>query len=316
MKNRLIVSLLMAAVCLPAWAKMHSQKNLHFETFAVPGTPVGTAFLGVENINDLFQITGFVQIQYQEQYFGFTRGMNGKITDLNEPNTSAPPYTFAAGTNIWGVTAGYFWNTAENHFSGFYYRNGKYTTWEVPGLPAGSHTFIYAINDLGDIAGFYQLPGSPTFYPFVTRYGKMDTNFNIPGATLVYPVALNDLGQATGLWVDSNGTFHGYVRQVDGHIQTVDAPGAGPMGTELFGLNLCGWMSGHYWDSQNHEHGFVISPRGKFHSFDVPGAAKNLSGGGTGGGNINDEGAVAGHYDPANGGPDRGYVVQIPSNWR
>ena len=44
MRNRVIVGLLTVAVCLPAWARMHSQRNqLRFETFAVPGTPVGNA---------------------------------------------------------------------------------------------------------------------------------------------------------------------------------------------------------------------------------------------------------------------------------
>lgn len=318
MKNRILVGAMTVAVCLPAWAQMHSQKNnLSFETFAVPGTPVGTDVLGVEDINDLFETVGYVQIQSGYQYFGWQRGINGKITDINEPlNTGPTPYTYVAAVNNWGTIAGYFFDTAANQYSGFFLRNGSYETYNIPGAPAYTDTTIYSLNDLGDFCGFYEVPPNYAVVPYASIRGKIDTNFEIAGSTGTYPEWINDLGQITGTWYDSQGTPHGFVREAGGKIHTYDAPGAGAMGTIILGLNVRGWMSGHYWDANNHEHGFVVSPRGTFHSIDVPGAATNLSAGGTAGGNINDEGFLAGHYDPANGGPDRGYIVAIPSNWQ
>lgn len=319
MKSRVIVGLLTVAVCVPAWTNMRSQKttNLRFETFAVPGTPTGIGVLGVEDINDLFEVTGYVQVQSGVRYFGWQRNINGKITTLNNPLSTTPaPYTYAASVNNWGTVAGYFWNSAASQFSGFFLRNGNYQTYNVPGLPAFSDTTIYSLNDFGDFCGFYEEPPNYALVPYASIRGKIVTDFNILGSTGTYPEWINDRGEIVGAWYDGAGTAHGFIREPGGAIRTYDAPGAGPMGTALLGLNVRGWMSGHYWDAQNHEHGFAVSPRGKFYSFDVPGAAENLNGGGTAGGVINDEGVLAGHYDPADGSPDRGYLVLIPSNWR
>jgi hypothetical protein len=319
MKNRIIVGVLAVAVCLPAWARMHSQRNqLRFETFAVPGTPVGNANLGVETINDFFQVVGYTQITSGSEYHGWERGINGKITPLNDPLSTTPaPYTFVTGNNDWGVVTGYFWNSAPQNFSGFFYANGKYTTYNIPGLPAYSDTLVYSVNDLGDFCGLYQLPPNYTAVPFVNIRGTVETaNFNIPASVRTYPLYINDLGQVAGSWYDSAGKEHGFLRDANGSIQLFDAPGAGPLGTQMNGWNVRGWKSGHYWDANNYEHGFVLSPRGKFYAIDVPGAATALSGGGTSGGGINNEGFLTGHYDPADGGPDRGYIVAIPPDWR
>lgn len=316
MKSRVIAGLLIAAVCLPAWGRTHSQK-LKFETFAVPGTPTGTGALGVEDINDLFQIVGWVQIESGFQYFGWHRGINGQITDLNNPLSTGPkPYTYVASMNNWGTIAGYFYDTAANQFSGFFLRNGNYQTWNVPGVPAGTDTTIYSLNDFGDFCGFYEVPPNFAVVPYASIRGKIVTDFNIAGSAGTYPEWINDLGQIAGAWYDSAGTAHGFVREPGGAIRSYDAPGAGSMGTVILGLNVRGWMSGHFWDANNHGHGFVVSPRGNFYQIDVPGAITNLAGAGTAGGAINDEGFLAGHYEPADGSPDRAYVVAIPNNWR
>lgn len=314
LRNRMFAGLLAAVVCLPAWGGVHSQEiNFRFETFDVPGTPVGTDVLGVEDINNLFEAAGYVQVVSGYQYFGWRRDINGTITDLNDPlSIGAQPYTYADTLNNRGTIAGFFYDTAAGQFSGFFLQNGTWKTYNVPGMPAGTDTTIYGLNDFGDFCGYYEQPPYSAAVPYVNVGGAIDTSFNIPGSTGTYPYAINDRREIVGSWYDGTNTPHGFVREPGGGIRSYDAPGAGPLGTVLLGINVRGWMSGHFWDVNNHEHGFVVSPRGNFYQIDAPGAATNLSQGGTAGGGINDEGVMAGHYDPANGGPDRGYLVRIP----
>jgi probable HAF family extracellular repeat protein len=308
MKLPVLPVMLTAAMCLPAWASNDVKKGeFEFKTFEIPGTPVGLEKLGVERINDQFTSIGYVEAA---PYFGFLRKEDGKVIDLNDPlSTGASQYTLANGANNLGTVVGYFWDTANSQYSAFFYRDGKFETYNFPGLPQYSDTLVTGINDFGSYCGYYEAAPSYAGVPFVNLGGKIITDFAIPGATFIEPESVNDFDQVAGVWVDSAGLDHGFLRDRDGKITEIDVPGAASPGTAVLGVNIFGWVSGHFFDTESHEHGFVRSPKGDYYQIDVPGAATDLALGGTAGGGLNDQGAVAGHYDPKDGGAEREYIA-------
>jgi len=115
-----------------------------------------------------------------------------------------------------------------------------------------------------------------------------------------------------GNYVDTTTNLErGFLRDTDGAIIRIDIPVTLYGGTDLLGINDLGWISGNFYDAAEHRHGFLRSPQGTFYQIDVPGAATNLAAGGTTGGGLNNLGIVVGHYDPANGGPERGYAALL-----
>ena len=68
---------------------------------------------------------------------------------------------------------------------------------------------------------------------------------------------------------------HGFVRDANGTITTLDVPGAGTApftGTEPLSINAKGVMTGFYADESGLNHGFVRDANGTITTFDGPGA--------------------------------------------
>jgi hypothetical protein len=309
MKTRFVLALMAASLCISVSASGQiTEGSFKFTTFDVPGTPSGYGMLGVENINDFGVVVGYSD---QSPTIGYMRKPDGKITDLVDPLSTGPyEFTGAYGVNVEGTVAGYFFDTANDQYSGYFYKNGTFTTYNIPGLPQYSTTAILGINDFGAFAGFYEVPPAYAAVPFVNFDGHIDTNFVIPASTFTEPVVVNDFGQVAGIYVDGSGVDHGFFRDDRGKITSIDVPGAASPGTVVLGLNNFGWISGHFWDAENHEHGFVRSPEGQFFQIDVPGANTTTAFDGTAGGGINDFGVVAGHFDPGNGAVEEGYIAE------
>jgi hypothetical protein len=63
--------------------------------------------------------------------------------------------------------------------------------------------------------------------------------------------------------------IHGFLRARDGTITTIDAPGAGFLGSNFLGslfplsINPAGVITGSYSDANNVIHGFLRIPHGK-----------------------------------------------------
>lgn len=118
------------------------------------------------------------------------------------------------------------------------------------------------------------------------------TTFDYPGGdvTQTIPEGINDLGDITGIIIDSSGVYRGFVRFADG---TFSAPIVEPndtMGhTEGRGITdrrlICGWYIG----SDEFAHGFFLK-RGVFTEFDVDGANATIVDG------LNDAGDFVGNY--------------------
>ena len=84
-------------------------------------------------------------------------------------------------------------------------------------------------------------------------------------------VGINNLGQVAGVYQDSNGDTHGFVRDPQGHITTFDAPGTF---TTPVGINNLGQIAGQYEAGSYpnfYGRGFVRDAQGNITPFDVPG---------------------------------------------
>jgi probable HAF family extracellular repeat protein len=308
MRAPLSVALVAASLCASAFASDDIKPGkFKITTFDVPGTPAGVGNLSVENINDKGVIAGYLDSSPE---IGFIREKNGNITDLADPLSDGSfQLTQANGINSKGVVVGYYYDTTNSVYSGFFYQNGEFTTYNFPDLPQGSDTAIDGINESGAFVGFYEVPPAYALVPFVNTGGKIDTDFKIKDSTATQPVAINKSGDIVGLFVDKSKVDHGFLREKNGKITVINVPGSGPKGGFALGINDSGWISGHFWDKENYEHGFMRSPEGKFYQIDVPGASTTTTNGGTGGGGLNNDGVVVGHFDPDNGTVEKGYIA-------
>jgi uncharacterized membrane protein len=274
-----------------------------FSKFQVPNFST----LGVEDLNDVGQIVGYDDTS-TGSIQGFLRSRAGNVSTLKDPLNTDGRYTQANGINDGGTVVGIYFDNAHSQYSGFFYAGGAYTTYNVPGLPPFSETDIWGINEFGDFCGDYRPAPAYNYVPFLNERGAI-TTFVIAGATIQQCLAINTRGVSAGSYYDGT-TNHGFIRSAHGKIKVIDVPGAAFAGTVLIGLNDHGWTSGHFWDASNHEHGFLRSPRGKFYRIDVPGASTTTPGKGTAGGGLNDHCIVVGHFDPASGPLEQGYIAR------
>ena len=111
----------------------------------------------------------------------------------------------------------------------------------------------------------------------------------------IFPYSINDAGAVTGSYVDAGFNYHGFLRDLRGHITNVDIPGA-DNGTYPAAINAWGTITGS-WCADNYTvcPGFVRYPDGSVVSFDFPGDVY-----GTDSTAIDAEGTVTGYYWDAN----------------
>lgn len=130
-----------------------------------------------------------------------------------------------------------------------------------------------------------------------------------------FPGSINNDGTITGIYIDANALYHGFLRRPGGELITLDAPGAGSsVGTRFrtflnsvnisassISINDRGTVTGNYVDSNNVSHGFLRGFEGEFTAFDAPGASSAAgSFNGTFPTSINKGGTIAGNYVDSN----------------
>jgi hypothetical protein len=125
------------------------------------------------------------------------------------------------------------------------------------------------------------------------------TTFDPPGSLGTAPAGINPAGQIVGAYFDTI-TNHGFLRDTDGTITTLDAPGAAPgpafpNGTNASLITPQGLIAGTYFDANSTSHVFLRAKDGTYTTLVVPNAA-----GFTGGLVRNTEGAIAGGFFDAN----------------
>jgi hypothetical protein len=113
------------------------------------------------------------------------------------------------------------------------------------------------------------------------------TTFDVPDSTYTHPVSINQTGQITGDFVDSNGKQRGFLRGHDGTIVVFDVPDqleCDPQDcTQFFtqwtlptSINTSGQIAGYYWDDtaptgSPRQRGFLRNTDGTFTTFTVSG---------------------------------------------
>jgi hypothetical protein len=95
-------------------------------------------------------------------------------------------------------------------------------------------------------------------------------SFDVPeGVNGTASTGINDLGEITGVYFDSNGNQHGFLRKPGGEFVPFDVPHVSS-GTSPNGINNQGDIVGYYTDAAGATHGFVRSARGRFKNIDDP----------------------------------------------
>ena len=177
--------------------------------------------------------------------------------------------------------------------------------------PKGAtYTDVESINDGGVVTGFYS--GTKNVYHgFVRAADGTVTTFDPPGAfTGPYPtsagqenaVTINPEGTIAGWYSDTSNVTHAFVRDKNGVITTIDAPGAGTLagqGTVSGGINPKGVITGSYIDANSVNYGFVRDKNGVIATVDTPGAGTS-AGQGTSPIGINSPGVTTGWYADGN----------------
>jgi hypothetical protein len=169
-----------------------------------------------------------------------------------------------------GAINGYYF-TADSVAHGFVRSpDGKITEFDVPGAgtEGGQGTYSVSINTEGAVTGQYVSSDNVT-HGFVRGRDGRITEFDFLGAGTdgsqyqgTYAEAINDAGEVTGEYTDSNDVQHGFVRTPDGRITKFDAPDAGTAagsyeGTVPLTINAVGEVTGAYFDSNYVLHGFL-----------------------------------------------------------
>lgn len=131
------------------------------------------------------------------------------------------------------------------------------------------------------------------------------TFFNPAGSVDTWCGPVTPLGAIGGSWTDANGNVHGFVRDTDGGISSID-PSGSAYRIVVTGLNDGGTAVGSITDQDQTEHGFVRKPNGTVSTFDAP-----QSNGITVIAALNAHGTFAGYYM---GADDNNHALLVKSD--
>lgn len=148
--------------------------------------------------------------------------------------------------------------------------DGRLTTFDAPGAGTGIYQgtgcpgCTHGVNFFGEIAGEY-IDSNNEFHGYVRDPNGKFAIFDATGAgTGQYqgtgcsadcPMRINDSGEITGSYWDSNNVQHGFLRTAEGTFVTVDPSGSA--GTQPESINDSGAITGFYVDANGVFHGFL-----------------------------------------------------------
>jgi hypothetical protein len=251
-----------------------------FTTFDAPGSVGYTNPVAISLESDIVGYYG----DENGQARAFLRRSDGSFATWSGPDacTGAPAGGFCGGTaafniNIFGTVAGGFGD--QNLVSHVLIRTpaGKLQTYSVPSAGTGSGQGTgcpgcsRGLNLFGAIASYY-IDGNNVVHGFLRTPGGQLTTFDAPGegpygvgCAADCPIGLNDWGAITGIYLDANNVFHGFLRSPEGRFTTFEAPGADTTagdfnGTFPYTINDQGLITGYYIDANNVSHGFLRLP--------------------------------------------------------
>jgi hypothetical protein len=128
-------------------------------------------------------------------------------------------------------------------------------------------------------------------------------SFDVPGAGTgftqgTYPFSINPAGTISGVFIDANFLYHGFLRASNGTITKFDVAGAVGGLSAPWVINPAGTITGGYIDANVGVHGFVRASNGTITTFDAPGAGTFFQG--TQPFAINPAGTITGSFVDAN----------------
>lgn len=284
-----------------------------FTSFDAPGavTTPGSYGTIINNINDFGEVTG----NYGDSsgvVHGFIRSPDGKFTTFDAPDAGG--YTNPIAINLEGAVVGDYVDSNGQYHAFSRTPNGKTASFDGPaacetGTGAGCFgSAAFNINIFGLIAAAYEDDsGNFVNHVFLRGPDGRDTvikaseagtgpyqGTGCPGCAL----GLNASGAVAGIYTDTNGVLHGFLRYPNGTNTTFDVPGAGTasgQGTGCpsdcsTGLNDFGEIIGNYVDANYVYHGFFRNPGGHSTGFDPSGSVATFPS------NINELGMSTGYY--------------------
>ena len=241
----------------------------HPDAATVPSTPDGQTGTGTLGINDRGQVVGVYESPDRVVHH-FVRDRKGRFTTIADPpgvKTDRLSYE-TTDINNRGQIVGFYNDDQGSTTSGFLREeNGRFRPIAVPGAQV---TGPFRINDRGQIVGL--VADARGVHGFLWQHGKA-TTVDVPGATATLLFGINNRGQMVGVYVDGDGNYRGFLRDRNGHVTTIDAPGAAQQagGTQLSSVNEHGQIVGAVFDAQGSSRGFRYE-RGHFTWIDQPGA--------------------------------------------
>jgi PEP-CTERM motif len=95
-------------------------------------------------------------------------------------------------------------------YHGYLKTGSSFTTLDVPGAAQFGGTSANGINNEGVVTGYYYSDSSGDFSGFLWQNNNFLT-LDFPGAVSTAITSINDQGDLTGYYIDSNGNFNGFV---------------------------------------------------------------------------------------------------------
>lgn len=139
----------------------------------------------------------------------FVLSKKGTFTTFDPPGATSSTASTVSPT---GAVVGAYTDTVGELFHGYLLIKGTYTTIDFPGALYG--TFAGGGNPENDITGVYNYTSSCTAdcgHAFLLSNGVY-TSFDYPGAIFSEGTGINPGGVIVGVFVDSSGGVHGFVR--------------------------------------------------------------------------------------------------------
>jgi hypothetical protein len=245
--------------------------TLKFNKVSVPGAQA----TGIFGVNNEGAIVGYYVAQDGKDHGLLLRGE--KVENIDHPD--AINGTYCSNLNSGGNIVGYYYDSADV-VHGFVHRDNTF----IGVGPGGAPSIAAGINDLGEIVGGYKSNGIAHGFKW---NGKIYKTLDVPGAVQTFAADINNSGQITFDWIDTDGNYQGAVLS-GGKYTILKVPGAVqsvPNDIDATGDIVFSWV-----DSNSQYHGAILTGN-TFHTFDDPNAN-----GGTYGSGLNDNGTIVGQY--------------------
>jgi probable HAF family extracellular repeat protein len=262
--------------------------------------------LGINNEGEIAGYFGSGNAGHPNKGYAITAPYSqGNFINDNFPHSVQTQVT---GLNDFGVTVGFFSTqngatpAADNNF-GFWSQHGRFHKVDFPTRNNANPPVnqLLGVSDTGWAVGFYtDSKGNAHGYAYNLNAGFFKP-VTVRGATSLTAAAVNDSSTIAGFYTNAAGTTDGFVKWVNGHVDTLAVPGAAS--TQATGINDRGEVVGMYTTGSGNSavtHGFTWW-NGKFTTINYPAASSTTVNG------VNNEGDIVGFYTDAAGNTD-GFV--------